>query len=57
MQRTTSSSYVCRSRSRIISAPVGHVSAQAPHDTQSVYDSDTFHGVVTIESYPPPIRP
>ena len=45
-----SSSYVCRSRSRIMSAPVGHVSAHAPHDTQSVYWSDTFQGVVTIES-------
>jgi len=40
-----------------MSAPVGQVSAHAPQETQSVYFSETFHGVVTIESYPPPIKP
>ena len=34
-----------------------HRIAHAPHDTQSVYLSETFHGVVTIESYPTPMSP
>jgi len=52
MQRLSSTSYFSRTRGLGISAPVGHVSAQRPHDTHGVVLRLMSRGVVTSVSNP-----
>ena len=52
MQRLSSTSYFSRILGFGISAPVGHVSAQRPHETQGVSLRLMSSGVVTSVSKP-----
>ena len=52
MQRLSSTSYFWRTRGLGISAPVGHVSAQRPHETHGVSLRLMSSGVVTSVSKP-----
>ena len=52
MQRLSSTSYFSRIRGFGMSAPVGHVSAQRPHETHGVSLRLMSSGVVTSVSKP-----